>query len=160
MHGIFAHSTNWVQLLCKRIAALGDVGGISTLAGLASPAIGMSNIPEERDSRAFSSTRVEDLGLKKRSRLLFPVAATDELLNTRSQIKWELWDAEVPAAPQLMRPCQNRTDFGAGTPGALFAHTATATPARWAVKMLLRLRHVYFWNKFISYFCDKSVLFF
>lgn len=45
MHGVFAHSTNRMQLLCKRVAALGDSGGIHIFAGLLSPAIATFSTP-------------------------------------------------------------------------------------------------------------------
>lgn len=41
MHGIFAHSTSWVQFLCKYSAALGDTGGVHISAEFSSLAIGM-----------------------------------------------------------------------------------------------------------------------
>lgn len=104
--------------------------------------------------------RMEDFGLKSFSGLLFPAATTNELLNTRSQIKCKLWEAEVLVAPQLMWSWGNRTDFMGGTLGAQFEHTGAAATACWAIKTLLRLKQIYFGNKLINNFCDKSVLFF
>lgn len=103
MHGIFAHSTSWVQFLCKYSAALGDTGGVHISAEFSSLAIGMLYTKKKKgegDNRKFSSTRKENSSLQNCSSFVSPATTTNELLNTRSRMKCKLWDAEAPVVHQ------------------------------------------------------------
>lgn len=141
MHGIFAHSTSWVQFLCKYSAALGDTGGVHIPAEFSSLAIGMwytkkrgrgttgNFLPRERRIQAFKTAAV--LYLQQQQRM-------------SSSIQDHRWNANCGMRRRQScasnEPCW--TSCSTATMGAPFAHVAITTTAGWATNMLLRFTHL------------------
>lgn len=155
MHGIFAHSTSWVQFLCKYSAALGDTGGVHISAEFSSLAIGVlytkkggrgttgNFLPWERRIQAFKTAAV--LYLQQQQRMSSLIRAHGRNANVGCG-----GASRAPAA----QPCW--TSCSAATMGAPLAHAAITTTAGWATNMLLRFTQIHFCCKFMMhYFCER-----